>query len=581
MQPDGDWTRVEFATPDMQAASVGLEKAMDVIRPDIIPIGGVPDRMGRVYVVKGESRVATKMDGLDQERVYLRNDSNPVDLRTQLHSPFKVLSNNVYHQPRFVETHLPPGLTISQKDHYDANLYNRKREIRYEDDTLLQAATTGTARELLADVYLTERVNQYVPDNERKVAVGKMKALGDMMRMRHANVNSNYIVRYGTEIESLSSMGRMEFDTYNSSAIRTGTIYASGDSSNLLRIAQDPDKILYSDSIVQKGIYNEIEVLQGRVIDRQTDGFEEEYGPNTTNGPRLAKANGPVGWLRAEVRVITTDNTGKVLSIERRAGTRLQLWNLDLDTCTHPYLDNKGMPADLEGLVTNCPPEKIADTEEGGIAETGVRAGNVLIRSAIDLPVEMPEYQIRKAWQVVKVSQGKSNMKTSRLVSIVVGDKGPSRTKSTKYTGSELWVYEPDYVIWDGTSELYPFVYESEGNWEVDVCLDPPEGYQVAAGVSCQQTIVAGEPTTIMFEVIEVGSVPDKTKVKMKLKDPKGKVHQHEHGVASGLTKKLAKKKGIKIDDHGRPEGIVASTHGQKKSSSTVGRFFKRLFGLD
>jgi len=80
---------------------------------------------------------------------------------------------------------------------------------------------------------------------------------------------------------------------------------------------------------------------------------------------------------------------------------------------------------------------------------------------------------------------------------------------------------------------------------------------------------------------LEVGSVPNDTKVKMKLKGPHGKVHTHESKIKVKLSKELAKKKGVKIDEDGFPilHGNPNKQGAQK--SSTVGRFFKRLFGLD
>jgi len=38
-------------------------------------------------------------------------------------------------------------------------------------------------------------------------------------------------------------------------------------------------------------------------------------------------------------------------------------------------------------------------------------------------------------------------------------------------------IIEPEYVEWDGAQELYPFIFESVGNWTVTTSVTPPEGF--------------------------------------------------------------------------------------------------------
>ena len=52
--------------------------------------------------------------------------------------------------------------------------------------------------------------------------------------------------------------------------------------------------------------------------------------------------------------------------------------------------------------------------------------------------------------------------------------------------------------------------------------------------------------------MLEVGSVPGPTKVKMKLKDPHGKSSTLDSEVGVRLSQGLAKKKGIEVDKDGR-----------------------------
>ncbi len=82
--------------------------------------------------------------------------------------------------------------------------------------------------------------------------------------------------------------------------------------------------------------------------------------------------------------------------------------------------------------------------------------------------------------------------------------------------GSELNVVSADYVLWEENEELYPFVFSSTENWTVDVCVQVPEGYEIAgildadgnvlATSDCVQAIIAGEDKVILFRVLETGS---------------------------------------------------------------------------
>jgi hypothetical protein len=145
--------------------------------------------------------------------------------------------------------------------------------------------------------------------------------------------------------------------------------------------------------------------------------------------------------------------------------------------------------------------------------------------------------------------------KQARLAFLIDPTGQVSPAKSTVKIGSELWVYEPDYVVWSDTEEYYPFVFESDSDWTVDVCVEAPEGYAPIDGIACVQQLVANEKRAILFHIIEVGSVPGPTKVNMKLKNPHGKVYEIKDDVGIRFAPGLAKEKGVEIDSHGRPKG--------------------------
>ncbi len=82
--------------------------------------------------------------------------------------------------------------------------------------------------------------------------------------------------------------------------------------------------------------------------------------------------------------------------------------------------------------------------------------------------------------------------------------------------GSELDVIYPEYTIWDNAVEEYPVIMKSAETWDVNVCMQVPEGYQVTAvsdqdgntlpASDCVQSFIAGETKVIFFTVTDYQS---------------------------------------------------------------------------
>ena len=85
----------------------------------------------------------------------------------------------------------------------------------------------------------------------------------------------------------------------------------------------------------------------------------------------------------------------------------------------------------------------------------------------------------------------------------------------TIITGSELTIDTPDYVVWESTHELYPFIFTSDSDWTVNVCAYMPSGYQIV-GDSCAQVFVAGQTKALEFRVVETGSPEPNLKATIK-----------------------------------------------------------------
>jgi hypothetical protein len=92
---------------------------------------------------------------------------------------------------------------------------------------------------------------------------------------------------------------------------------------------------------------------------------------------------------------------------------------------------------------------------------------------------------------------------------IILATDGSTTTGMTQrqqqITGSVLEITYPEFVEWDGTQFLYPFIFTSDSDWEVDVTGNIPQGYRIV-GSPHVQFFMANETKVIFFDVVETGS---------------------------------------------------------------------------
>jgi hypothetical protein len=125
------------------------------------------------------------------------------------------------------------------------------------------------------------------------------------------------------------------------------------------------------------------------------------------------------------------------------------------------------------------------------------------------------------------------------------GKKTPA--KASKFTGSELWIIEPEYVEWNSAEELYPFIFETVGDWTVMTTVAPPEGF--VADQDSLTTEVNTDLKAAQFTITDVGSDWVDTQVTHDLthKDKNNKVKKQKFKSKVGvkLSKGLAKAKNL------------------------------------
>ena len=127
-----------------------------------------------------------------------------------------------------------------------------------------------------------------------------------------------------------------------------------------------------------------------------------------------------------------------------------------------------------------------------------------------------------------------------QIIENAVGDIVPA--KYTKKTGSELLIIEPEYIEWNDTQELYPFVFESIGEWGVTTAVNPPEGF--VADYKSLSTDVASDVKAIQFVVKDVGSKWVDTEVEYKVKH-KGKTENVKSRIGIKCSENLQRQKGF------------------------------------
>lgn len=131
------------------------------------------------------------------------------------------------------------------------------------------------------------------------------------------------------------------------------------------------------------------------------------------------------------------------------------------------------------------------------------------------------------------------------------GKKVPA--KYTKLTGSELLIIEPEYVLWDETDQVYPFVFETIGDWSVTASVVPPDGF--VSDYDSLSAEVDNELVAVQFTITEVGSdlVPTETTFDVLHNGERRFVHSN---VGILLTPEYAASRGFDVDEL-RAQGLI------------------------
>jgi len=199
----------------------------------------------------------------------------------------------------------------------------------------------------------------------------------------------------------------------------------------------------------------------------------------------------------------------------------------------------------------SCAPAVVASglTDGAGQLTLTAPAGNYLVLGAYD---RTPEEALYVGDSVQSLAAG--GTKTAKLRLMIKSNGKKTAAKGQKFTGSELWIIEPEYVEWDSTEELYPFIFESVGDWTVTTTVEPPEGF-----VADQPSLTTEVDTTLeaaQFTITDVGSEWVDTEVTHDLThtDATGKVKKEKFKSQVGVKLSKAKAQALGLTKWGKPK---------------------------
>ena len=138
------------------------------------------------------------------------------------------------------------------------------------------------------------------------------------------------------------------------------------------------------------------------------------------------------------------------------------------------------------------------------------------------------------------------------------GKKVPAKYR--RLTGSELLIIEPEYVLWDSTDQLYPFVFQTIGDWGVTASVTPPEGF--VADFDSLSADVDSAIQSVQFAITEVGSdlVPTGTTFEVSHKGRREIIHSQ---VGIFLTPGYARARGFNVAQL-RAAGLIKERPGNQ-----------------
>lgn len=202
-------------------------------------------------------------------------------------------------------------------------------------------------------------------------------------------------------------------------------------------------------------------------------------------------------------------------------------------------------------ILNTCTPVGCGVTGPSGQAAIDLAPGDYVV-IATDLSLAKTVLSDPLGVSASDLACGDLMVKHLQEIEMANGKKVPAKT--TRRTGSELLIHEPEYIVWDGTEQLYPFVLETVGDWSVTTTVSPPEGF--VADHDSLHAEVESEVESVQFTITEVGSdlVPTHTEFHVA---HAGRLEVIQSQVGIYLTAEYAASRGFSVPELERA-GLIA-----------------------
>ena len=304
-------------------------------------------------------------------------------------------------------------------------------------------------------------------------------------------------------------------------------------------------------------------------------------GSITSGIPALATVQGKVGdvYFSGTRRIDILKDSGTVYSTSSLhtvacgtnpgavktsiVGMEIRAYDASAGSCAAGY----GLSWQHWGEIwSGCPSIQSQGTYGHGEATFALPQGSYLmIGKAIESGDVSPPHS-DYIGRLVDVSPGVDDYQYFQVIK--TSDQKTHPAKSKRFTGSDLLVIEPEYVEWSSDTELYPFVFDSVGDWAVTTSVTPPEGF--VSDYDSLSATVNSDVKAVQFTITDVGSKWVPTKITHKIKHKKNKEITFTSDVGIKLTPELAQQKGTGI--YGDDQGENNDDQGQNDDDQSKGK---------
>ncbi len=215
----------------------------------------------------------------------------------------------------------------------------------------------------------------------------------------------------------------------------------------------------------------------------------------------------------------------------------------------------------IPSIFANCTPDTTGITDANGRVTIDVPPGDYVVGLHFDSDDDgYPDQFLSQ--RVNNLSCGQ--VKRARLFTVRLANNRRYACRWNRWSGSELYVIEPEEVIWDETEQLYPFVFDAEGDWDVSVSVQPPDGF--VSDYDSLSEDVSNDTEAVQFTITELGSDLVPTKADFTIRH-NGNVYRHRSEIGIRLTPEYARQRGfdpVKL----RERGLIVEKNHQRTERS-------------